>query len=330
MNDYNELTGLAARIGITDGAAETDNRSLSDRYSTAPRNVLQPVSAHTTAGSAPAERVAVLILANQLLRDDLAEVAVGGPSAIGAEAHARSVPAPTAIRINPSIPDLLRAIHAAQEDYLVFSRRAGLIWDKELLRRVTREIAAVEALGVPWLFLCADGMDLRDGQYAAAFFHNEPSIIPDRGRRLIVQTVGTLCVVKTKALRMLGLQPTITPDLVAFVNALIAIGYPTPLHHYIAVGAGAGISPSWVYNDAYYLETYPDVADAVRVGSFICGFEHFFRCGAEEGRDGTAFFNERAYLAQNPDVASCVAEGQCRSGEAHYLTFGHHEGRLLR
>jgi hypothetical protein len=102
--------------------------------------------------------------------------------------------------------------------------------------------------------------------------------------------------------------------------------YGTPLHHYVAVGASAGLSPSWIYDDAYYLETYPDVCEAIRSGVFSCGFEHFFQYGAEEGRDACAYFNERAYLTRNPDVA---ADGGLRSGEAHYVSFGHSEKRLL-
>jgi hypothetical protein len=105
--------------------------------------------------------------------------------------------------------------------------------------------------------------------------------------------------------------------------------YLTPLHHYVAVGASAGVSPSWIYDDTFYLETYPDVREAVESDAFCCGFEHFLWHGVEDGRDGCAFFNERTYLMRNADVAKDVTTGGSRSGEAHYVEFGHRERRPL-
>ena len=106
--------------------------------------------------------------------------------------------------------------------------------------------------------------------------------------------------------------------------------YLTPLHHYVAEGISAGISPNWIYDEAYYLATHPDIQDAVRAGYFVCGFEHFMLYGVGEGRDGCSFFNERAYLACHTDVAASVSIGHFRSGEAHYIAYGHREGRSLR
>ena len=106
--------------------------------------------------------------------------------------------------------------------------------------------------------------------------------------------------------------------------------YPTPLHHFVAEGASARISPNWIYDESYYLRTYPDIQEAVRAGHFMCGFEHFMRYGVGEGRDGCSFFNENAYLERHADVAASVSLGQFRSGEAHYLAHGHKEGRSLR
>ena len=115
-----------------------------------------------------------------------------------------------------------------------------------------------------------------------------------------------------------------------FVPVQERSAYPTPLHHYLAVGAAAGVSPSWIFDDAYYLGTYADIRNAVRSGIFSCGFEHFVHHGAEQGLEGCAFFNERAYLARNPDVAGNVSHGgSCRSGEAHYIADGSAEGRTL-
>jgi hypothetical protein len=106
--------------------------------------------------------------------------------------------------------------------------------------------------------------------------------------------------------------------------------FPTPLHHYVAVGIKAGLSPSWIYSDAYYLRKYADIREAVRGGYFFCGFEHFSHDGAKEGRDGCPYFNERAYVIQHADVADAIAQGEIRSGEAHYVAIGCEQQRALR
>jgi hypothetical protein len=104
----------------------------------------------------------------------------------------------------------------------------------------------------------------------------------------------------------------------------------TPLHHYVVTGIRRAVSPSWIYDDQYYLSRYPDVADAIRRGDVICGFEHFSKYGVLEGRSGCCFFNERRYLELNPDVRDAVAAGTLRSGEYHYVRYGRSEGRAFR
>lgn len=175
---------------------------------------------HPTPPAVAERRIAVLALATQTVCDDLLG-ALASPAAAGPDDAQAS---PT-LRICGSTPDLLRAIRTAQEEYLVFSRRPGLVWDEPLVRRVAREIAAVEDLDIPWFCLCAEGVDIDGESFASAFFNYEPTLVPDRGRRLIVQTAGTLCVVKAAALRSLGLLPAIYPDLQGYLNALIAIAY---------------------------------------------------------------------------------------------------------
>ncbi|TSJ60916.1 hypothetical protein FO470_15260 [Starkeya sp. 3C] len=105
---------------------------------------------------------------------------------------------------------------------------------------------------------------------------------------------------------------------------------PTPLHHYAELGLPRQISPSWIFDEAYYLHHNPDVAAAIERGELVCAFEHFSRSGTVEGRNGCPFFNERRYLELNPDIAEAVAAGALRSGESHYLQYGQKEGRLFR
>lgn len=103
--------------------------------------------------------------------------------------------------------------------------------------------------------------------------------------------------------------------------------YQTPLHHYVEIGSREGLSPNWIFNEAYYIDRYPDVRASVNSGDFLSGFEHFAKHGAAEGRDGCSFFNERRYLALNEDVAESVNRGDFASGEAHFLQFGRMEDR---
>jgi hypothetical protein len=124
-----------------------------------------------------------------------------------------------------STMELMRAIAATQHDYLAFSPRPGLIFDGYLVQRIEKELAAFESLGVPWFCLSADGMAVDGAQYTAAYFNHEPSVVPDRGRRLIVQSAGTIYVVNAAAFRALGLQKIAGADLVSFMNNLIIIAY---------------------------------------------------------------------------------------------------------
>jgi len=176
-------------------------------------------------GSKPTRRIAVLALGRQTLREDILENGAGIATPDEADTGLWDYRLTTSVRTCASIPDLLRAVSTAEDDYLVFSRRPGLIWDKELLRRVAREIAAVEMLNTPWLCLSADGVAIDEARYVSAFFDREPSLLPDRGRRLVVHSDATLCVIKSATLRSLGLRPNIPSDPVRFLNGIISVAY---------------------------------------------------------------------------------------------------------
>lgn len=168
-------------------------------------------------GVRPTGSIAILALGAQAIRDDLVE------------SLAEAVPATrapvAALRPVAGLAELSRAIASAREDYLVFSLRPGLIWDSHLAGRVASEIAAMEADGVPWLCLCADGVDLAGIPHVSAFFNFEPTLNPDRGRRLVVQSGWTLCVVKTASLRAVTGRAVVPADLQAHLGALVLAGY---------------------------------------------------------------------------------------------------------
>ena len=78
------------------------------------------------------------------------------------------------------------------------------------------------------------------------------------------------------------------------------------------------IARSGLFDAAYYLRRYPDVATAG-----LDPIVHYVRCGARESRDPHPWFDTRFYWESYPDLR--------RSGInplAHYARFGAQEGRL--
>jgi len=57
------------------------------------------------------------------------------------------------------------------------------------------------------------------------------------------------------------------------------------------------ISKSDLFNEKYYLITYPDVRHAD-----VDALAHFIKYGANEGRNPNPTFDTMRYLAENPDV----------------------------
>ena len=176
-------------------------------------------------GSAAGRSVRILTLARQVLWDNLAESVAECVTGGGDKAEDAAPAWVTSLRIHGSMPDLVRAVSTTKEDYLVFSPRPGLIWDCHLVSRVEREIAAIESLGYLGFVCLQTDSTLMAGSTCAAFFNNEPTLVPDRGRRLIVQSAGTIYVIKVSSFRALGLQRIMTPELVPFINKLIVIAY---------------------------------------------------------------------------------------------------------
>jgi peptidoglycan/xylan/chitin deacetylase (PgdA/CDA1 family)/SAM-dependent methyltransferase len=76
---------------------------------------------------------------------------------------------------------------------------------------------------------------------------------------------------------------------------------------------------SALFDQNYYLATYPDVPTAVSP------LEHYFSVGWREGRNPSCFFDTNFYLQTNPDVAEAGINPLL-----HYLRFGAFEGRRPR
>lgn len=77
------------------------------------------------------------------------------------------------------------------------------------------------------------------------------------------------------------------------------------------------IKATELFNERWYLETYPDIAS-----SGHSPLMHYLIYGASEGRNPSASFNSFNYIQAYPDVAS---EG--RNPLVHFIKYGQYEGR---
>lgn len=83
-----------------------------------------------------------------------------------------------------------------------------------------------------------------------------------------------------------------------------------------------------IFNEEFYLNSYPDVRNAVNVRAISSGFAHFQQFGLAEGRVNISpYFDEGLYLRKYPDVAAAVGSGGLKSGLQHYIQYGEAEGR---
>jgi hypothetical protein len=82
-------------------------------------------------------------------------------------------------------------------------------------------------------------------------------------------------------------------------------------------------------DEAWYLERYPDIAEAIQQGSVKSARVHFVNDGYFEGRlPFPVRVDEAYYLAENAGVAEYVRKGMLESGQQHFEENGYAEGRL--
>ena len=82
-------------------------------------------------------------------------------------------------------------------------------------------------------------------------------------------------------------------------------------------------------DEAWYLRTYEDIAEAVREGSIKSAQHHFVEDGYFEGRLPFPIrVDDRWYTNQYPDVGDSVRRGLLPSAQAHFEEDGYREGRL--
>ena len=83
-----------------------------------------------------------------------------------------------------------------------------------------------------------------------------------------------------------------------------------------------------VFDESFYLESYPDIKDSVARGVIPSGAEHYYKTGYFEGRRPKKLLvDERFYLEKNPDVATAIRNGKIASAQEHFEVAGFEEGR---
>jgi hypothetical protein len=82
-------------------------------------------------------------------------------------------------------------------------------------------------------------------------------------------------------------------------------------------------------DEAWYLQTYADVREALTANKIRSAKDHFVTHGYFEGRlPYKIVVDSKYYLDHNPDVAEAIHQGHIKSAQQHYDADGIHEGRL--
>ena len=83
------------------------------------------------------------------------------------------------------------------------------------------------------------------------------------------------------------------------------------------------------FSSDFYLNTYPDIADAHAAGDIPDLHRHYVESGFFEGRFGSPpTVDEAFYTTYYKDVGQAVTRGDIASATEHYLRQGSAEGRI--
>lgn len=81
-----------------------------------------------------------------------------------------------------------------------------------------------------------------------------------------------------------------------------------------------------LFDENFYLETNPEVSEAINNSILQNGFDHFIQFGQFEGRDPSIFFDTNFYLTNNPDIAALVQQNSITPIQ-HFIQVGQLENR---
>lgn len=100
------------------------------------------------------------------------------------------------------------------------------------------------------------------------------------------------------------------------------------LLYYLRVGARMGHCPSPLFDEIYYLTTYPDVAELVKAGHYASGFDHYCQHGWR-GSSPHWLFDDTLYDEAHDDMSLENLERHDIFGRYdHYLKSGQRERRM--
>ena len=107
--------------------------------------------------------------------------------------------------------------------------------------------------------------------------------------------------VSVKLQPRIGFDPVLLFDSAWYLETYpdVAAAGMNPLVHYVTVGGVTGYDPSPLFDSAWYLETYPDVA-AAGMNPLV----HYVTVGGVTGYDPSPLFDSAWYLETYPDVAA--------------------------
>lgn len=83
------------------------------------------------------------------------------------------------------------------------------------------------------------------------------------------------------------------------------------------------------FDKSWYLETYPDVAEAIAAGELDSAWNHYREFGYFEGRlPGLGDFDPELYVHTQPDLAALLSVKDLRAAATrHFIEYGYREGR---
>ena len=100
------------------------------------------------------------------------------------------------------------------------------------------------------------------------------------------------------------------------------------MRFYLDRGRRLGHSPNPFFDERWYLRCHPDVAEAVRAGTWESGFDHYCREGLA-ARSPHWLYDEDLYRERYPDLADALLQKTTFPNRyAHYLKHGNREGRI--
>jgi O-antigen biosynthesis protein len=102
-----------------------------------------------------------------------------------------------------------------------------------------------------------------------------------------------------------------------------------PFVHYLRrLSQGGHLLRTTPYFDPeWYLQRYPEVADAIAAGKWLCPLHHYLANATPTEFDPLPLFSERYYLTRYPDIRNAVETGRHRNGYEHFLRSGARELR---